>query len=328
MAEWKKSAAARHIPMPILSFPGIRLTGVTVSELVASGKKQAECMKAVADRFKPLASVSLMDLSAEAQAFGSPVRFSGDEVPTVTGSLVKSENDSDKLKVPKPGAARTGEFVTAIREAKKLITDIPVFAGSIGPFSLAARLTDMTEIMIMCYEDPDLVHGVLEKATEFIISYEAALRSAGADGIIMAEPAAGLLSAGLLAEFSTPYVKRIIEATETDECAVIYHNCGRVLPLISGILETGASALHFGNATDLSEILPLIPPERLALGNVDPAGVFLSGTPRSVREATLSLLEKCAKYPNFILSSGCDIPPSAPLENIDAFFGAAADFYR
>ena len=37
--------------MPILSFPGVQLIGHTVDELVRSGELQAQCMKAVADRF-------------------------------------------------------------------------------------------------------------------------------------------------------------------------------------------------------------------------------------------------------------------------------------
>jgi uroporphyrinogen-III decarboxylase len=30
-----------------------------------------------------------------------------------------------------------------------------------------------------------------------------------------------------------------------------------------------------------------------------------------------------AKYPNFILSTGCDVPAEAPFENIQAFMSAA-----
>lgn len=328
MIDWLNTAALQHKPMPILSFPGMQLTGVTVRDLVRSGDLQAACMQAVADRFDVLASVSLMDLSVEAEAFGSPVRFSDDEVPTVTGAIVADEDDLADLQVPAVGAARTGEYVTAIREAKKRITAIPVFAGSIGPFSLAGRLMDMTEIMVLCFTEPELVHAVLEKVTQFLIQYNMAFKAAGADGVVMAEPAAGLLSPALIAEFSTPYVRRIIEAVESDSCVYIYHNCGNTIPLIDSVLKTGARAFHFGNAIDLSRMLPLIPPGKLVFGNVDPAGQFRNGTPESVREATLSLLDACAKYPNFILSSGCDIPPLASLANIDAFFAAAKAFYR
>jgi uroporphyrinogen decarboxylase len=63
------------------------------------------------------------------------------------------------------------------------------------------------------------------------------------------------------------------------------------------------------------------------MGNIDPAGVLRMGTPEKVREETLALLDRCAKYPNFVLSSGCDMPPMTPWENIDAFFGAVKEYY-
>ena len=59
-------------------------------------------------------------------------------------------------------------FLFKDKEAVQFITDRPVFAGMLGPFSLAARLLDVTEIMIDCYDDPDTVHTVLKKATEFL----------------------------------------------------------------------------------------------------------------------------------------------------------------
>ena len=52
-----------------------------------------------------------------------------------------------------------------------------------------------------------------------------------------------------------------------------------------------------------------------------------NGTPDSIRKATLDVMEKCCKYPNFVISSGCDIPPMSKWENIDAFFGAVGEFY-
>ena len=180
-------------PMPILSFPGVQIIGVTVNELSKNGLLQAECMKTIAGRYDALASVTLMDLSVEAEAFGGPVIFSDDEVPTVTQRIVEDIDGTDKLKIPEIGAARTGEYIKTVREAKKSITDRPVFAGAIGPFSLAGRLMDMTEIMISAIEEPEVVHIVLEKVTEFIINYALEFKKAGADGIIFAEPAAGLL---------------------------------------------------------------------------------------------------------------------------------------
>jgi len=51
------------------------------------------------------------------------------------------------------------------------------------------------------------------------------------------------------------------------------------------------------------------------MGNIDPAGQFTHGTPQSVGDATRLLMRQMAGQPNFVLSSGCDIPSQAPLAN-------------
>ena len=64
------------------------------------------------------------------------------------------------------------------------------------------------------------------------------------------------------------------------------------------------------------------------MGNVDPAGTLRNGTPDKVREETIGSMEKCCAHPNFVISSGCDIPPATPWENLDAFFAAVEEFYN
>jgi uroporphyrinogen decarboxylase len=316
-------------PMPLLSFPCVSLLGVSVSELISSSDLQAKGMLAVSEAVDASASVSFMDLSLEAEAFGATVSFSEDEVPTVKGRLVTDADEAEALTVPTVGSGRTGISIEAVRKAVEKITDRPVFADIIGPFSLAARLLDVTEIMMDCYDDPDMVHIVLEKSTEFLIEYAKAYKSAGAAGIVMAEPVAGLLSPTLEEEFSSPYVKKVVDAVQDDNFSVIYHNCGDNVPkMLDSILSTGAAAYHFGNAVDMEEdIIAKVPSDTLVMGNIDPAGILRMGNPEKVREATLSLLKKCSKYPNFLLSSGCDIPPMTPWENIKAFFAAFDEYY-
>lgn len=314
--------------MPVLSFPAVQLMGITVRELISSAEAQAEAMELVAKRTDAAASVSLMDLSVEAECFGSEIRFSDEEVPTVVGSIITTEEEARALEVPAVGAGRTGLCVEAIRKAAQRITDRPVFAGVIGPFSLAARLTDVTEAMVLCYDEPDMVHILLEKSTRFITEYCRAFKEAGANGVVIAEPVAGLLNPALEEEFSAPYIKQIVDAVQDDSFLVIYHNCGgAVIRQIDSILSTGAAAYHFGNAIDMAEMMPHIPADTVAMGNVDPAGEFRGGTPESIRAATHKVMESCREYPNFVISSGCDIPPLSRWENIDAFFAAVAEFY-
>lgn len=330
MNEWVAGtiAADRKQAMPVLSFPAIQKMGITVKELIDSTDKQAEAMKVIADAFPTAASVSFMDLSVEAEAFGSQIVVSDEEVPTVVGSIVDEDSDPNELAVPEVGAGRTGLYIEAIRKVVGEITDRPVFAGMIGPFSLAGRLMDVNEVMILCYEEPELVKAVLEKCTQFLTAYAQAFKDAGANGVVMAEPLAGLLPPDLLGEFSTPYVRQIVDAVQTDDFIVIYHNCGSsVVKAAEAVVATGAMAFHFGNAIDMADILPLMPEDVIVMGNVDPAGEIRLGTPESIRAKTLEVLEACASYPNFVISTGCDVPPMAPLENIQALFDAVDEFY-
>ena len=315
--------------MPVLSFPAVQLMGISVRELISDSDAQARGMQLVAERTDAAAAVSLMDLSLEAECFGSQIRVSDDEVPTVTGAVVTDEDEAQALAVPAVGAGRTGIYLDAMKKALERIQDRPVFAGGIGPFSLAARLLDVTEIMVDCYDEPDMVHTVMEKATQFLIAYCKAYKDLGANGVVIAEPVTGLLSPALAEEFSAPYVKRVVDAVQDDSFLVVYHNCGNaVLSMMDSILSTGAGAYHFGNAIDMADALALVPADTVVMGNIDPAGEFRNGTPESIRKATLDLLERCGGHPNFVISSGCDIPPLSKWENIDAFFAAVAEYYK
>ncbi len=320
-------ASAVKKPLPVLSFPGIRIIGTTVRKLVTNGEVQADCMKAIADRYGTAAAVSNMDLSVEAEAFGAKVVFSDNEVPTVTGRLLETEADIDDLTVPPVTAARAGEYVKAIEKAASSITDRPVLAGVIGPFSLAGRLMEMTEVMIKCMTEPNLVHRVLRKSAEFLTAYITAFKNAGASGIVMAEPAAGLLSPNLCSEFSSAYIRGIIESVEDENFLVVYHNCGNTVPLIDAVLETGARAIHLGNTIDLSAVIDKYPADRIIMGNLDPVEVLRSGSPESVAVATEELLDRMGGYPNWVISSGCDIPPLTPLAAIDTFFETVEKYY-
>ncbi len=315
--------------LPILSFPSVQLMNITVRELISSPKMQARGMKLVADRIDSAAAVSMMDLSVEAEALGACVTVTDHEVPVVTGHIIETQEQADALSLPAIEEARTGLYVDAIRRACELITDRPVLAGTIGPFSLAGRLLDVTEIMMLCYDEPDMVHTVLEKTTEFLIRYIRAYKQTGAGGVVVAEPLAGLLSPALMKQFAAPYMKRIVEAVQDDEFIVVYHNCGGAVPrLVDSIVTCGAAAYHFGNAIDMKTMLEKMPDDVVVMGNIDPVGQLTEGTPEGVYAATMALLEQCSVHKNFVISSGCDVPPRTKWENIDAFFRAVEDFYR
>lgn len=320
---WDAAAVGHKKALPILSFPAAQKLGVSVETLVQSAELQARAMEIIANDTTTIAAVSLMDLSVEAEAFGAQVRFNADEVPAIIGQLVSDEDEANDLVVPDMSAGRASLCVEAVRRAKSAIANKPVIAGMIGPYSLAGRLMDVTEIMYLCFDEPETVHTVLDKACTYLIRYGQAMKAAGADGVMVAEPLTGILSPDMAEEFSMPYMQRIIDALQDEDFAVIYHNCGNSVPqMLESLYAMGAAAYHFGNAIDMEAVMKATPDNILVMGNIDPAGEFASGTVESITATTRKLLDKCGRYANFVPSSGCDIPAHAKWENIQAFFQA------
>ena len=315
-----------RLALPIAVYPGLALTGATVRDVVTQPRAQVETQLALRERYGATFALSAMDLSAEAEAFGCPVHLSESEVPSVTGRLVTSLAEARNLNIPKPGDARTSVHLEAVTQLRALAGDGLVFGGCIGPFSLAARLAGVSEAMELTLTEPELMHGLVAKSAEFLTAYARAFRDAGADGLIMAEPAAGLLSPRGLTGFSSAYIKHLVETVEDGHFSIILHNCAARLVHLPAILESGVSCLHFGGPMDLPAALNKVPGDVVLCGNLDPAGVFCQKSPAEVGAAVTALLDATRAHPNFVLSSGCDIPPNAPLAGLDAFYAALREF--
>ncbi len=311
--------------LPIATSPGIPLIDAAASEVFQSGELQYRAIRALNQIIAAPAALTMMDLSVEAEAFGCPIRFSETENPTVAAPIASDQESIERLLVPEVGTARTKEYLLAARCCAENIADRPTLGGLIGPLSLAGRLADMSRMMLLLATEPETVRCLLEKATTFLIEYAKAFKASGCGGLIMAEPAAGLVSPAMCEEFSSRYIRRIVEAVKDEQFAFVLHNCGKTERLIPSMLGTGASALHVGNAIDIGKVLAQVPGDVPVLGNLDPVGVFRLGSPESVYAATTELLKQTAGFPNFVASSGCDIPPGTPIENLTAFFKALAD---
>lgn len=316
----------KRVAIPIMTHPGIELTGQTVRQAVTDGQAHADAICALNGRFPSAAVTAIMDLTVEAEAFGAQVLFTDNEIPNIIGRLVSDMDSVQALEVPGLDAGRVQEYLKANRITAERIKDKPVYGGCIGPFSLAGRLFDMTELMMAIYLEPDTVTLLLEKCTEFILKYVQAMKETGISGVIMAEPAAGLISNDDCNTYSTTYVKKIVEAVQDDSFMVILHNCGNTGHCTDAMVNSGAKGLHFGNRADMAEALRECPEDLLVMGNIDPVGIMQQASPEKVREETLALLDATAQWDNFILSTGCDVPPQTPFENISAFYEALEEF--
>lgn len=316
----------KRVAIPIMTHPGIEYIQKSVRDAVTNGQVHFDAIQALCNRYPSAAATVIMDLTVEAEAFRAEVIFPENEVPSVSGRLLSDEAAIESLEVPALNKGRIPQYLKANMLAAKQINDRPVWAGCIGPYSLAGRLYDMSEIMMLIYINPEAATTLLRKCTDFILRYCMALKATGVNGVVMAEPAAGLLSNEDCLQYSSVFIKEIVEAVQDENFSVVLHNCGNTGHCTAAMVHTGAAAYHFGNKIDMVEALKEVPADALAMGNLDPVSLFKMATPEKMKAETLQLLEATASYPNFVLSSGCDTPPHTPSENIDAFFETLNEF--
>lgn len=322
MIDWANSVknSQKRLAIPIMTHPGIDIIGKKVIDAVTDGEVHAASIIALNKRYPSDGVTAIMDLTVEAEAFGCQIRFEDNEVPNVIGRLVSNMAEVEALKVPDISCGRVPEYLKANRLVAAEIKDKPLFGGAIGPFSLAGRLFDMTEIMIATFIEPETIHLLLSKCTKFIKMYLKEMKAAGCNGVMIAEPAAGLLSNEDSMTYSTKYVKEIVDELQDENFMVVLHNCGNTGGSTDAMIASGAAGLHFGNKIDMIFTLKECPEDIVVMGNLDPVSLFKQGNAEMMSKATKELLDNSKNFKNFVISSGCDVPPGIPEENILAFY--------
>ena len=154
--------------IPVMTHPGIELNGHTVRQAVSDGNIHYQAVMTLAKQFPSAAACTIMDLTTEAEAFGAQIAFSDDAVPAVASRLLPDVQSIYDLQVPSLSAGRIPQYLKAnLLAARDLKAPSlwrgmeeapPLFAGCIGPFSLAGSLYDMSDIMVLIYEHLDAAH--------------------------------------------------------------------------------------------------------------------------------------------------------------------------
>ena len=318
LAQMLKERGHLHV-IPLMGFPGVQITRTTLKRNLSNWDTQFRTLFELVQRFQPDGAFTFMDLSAEAGALGLPVRFPLNEPPSVERPVLRSEEELRGfygIDVLKEG--RTRVFVETMHLMKRYLN---VLRGGyvIGPYTLAALMMGAEDAAVATLLSPSLLHETLAFTTRVISRYARALTSAGADMVAILEPSAVVLSPRLFREFSARYVRQAIAAIEV---VPILHICGNTSHLVDEMVATGAQGLSLDSLVDLPEIARRVPSDMVLIGNISPTAVMVSMSPEQVYAETQALVKAMAPYPNFILSTGCDLPQETPLANIQAFMDA------
>lgn len=304
---------------PLMGFPGIQITRTSLKQNLFNSSTQFWTLSELARRFQPDGLFHFMDLSVEANALGLPVRFPLHESPSVEWPVVRSQADLQRfyhMDILADGRVRV--YLETVRLMKR---HLRLWCGGyvIGPYTLAALMMGASETALATIREPGLLHETLTFTTYVITRYANALARAGAEVVAILDPSAVMLSPKLYREFAGQYTRQIIGQMQA---LPILHICGKTSHLISEMVSTGAQGLSLDADIDLAEVARKVPEEVVLIGNLSPTRVLGEMEAEQVYLETQALITQMKPYPNFMLSTGCDLPPETPLSNIKAFMDA------
>ncbi len=321
----------RRLVAPLAGFPGCDLTGYSIKIAQQNHGVHYACIRSLVDLLRPDAAFMMMDLSVEANALGLPVRFPLHESSSVEKHPIDDLSELEMLRgISVLQDARIQSYIKTVEMmsvgfGESLLTGAYV----IGPFTLAGLLESAERAAMDVVLDPGRLETLCEFATEIIQEYACALINAGADVICILEPTAVILGPEQFRRFSGYYVHHIIESFKYSHVETIYHICGNTMHLLKEMEDTGVAALSLDSedtGVDMVKAAEAVSDETVLIGNISPTRVLKDGSAKDVTAATRGLLEQMRPYPNFILSTGCDLPPGIPVENLNAFMQAGREF--
>ncbi len=322
---------------PYMGNWGAVIAGVPIDLYCRSGRLMAEAQMRAWELLGQDAVVPQSDGYYIAEGFGVQVEHHPGATPTVTRVALEDPAAVDRLKVP--DAWRDGRmpvYLEAIeRLAAQLKGRVAIRATGTGPFSLAGHILGaerfVTKLALLAVEPRDdterALRRLMDLATEALTGFARAALAAGADIVQAGDSLASLdmISPAIYESWVLPYEKAFFAAIR-DQCRAsgalaLLHICGdttRILPLMAA---TGADILEIDHKVDLATARSLAGDRVCLMGNLDPTGVLLRSSPEGVRAAAARAIAAAGCL--FVLGSGCEVPPRAPLENLRAMVAAA-----
>jgi MtaA/CmuA family methyltransferase len=309
-----------------------RVAGQTLREYTTSARALAESVIRYYERFRPDAVWLSADTWVSAEAMGATVGATGDDQPFggIGAPMVRCAADIDRI--PPPDVGARGRYPLMLEALSRIVEALGKEVWIVAcmdqyPFSLAAALMGINEIMLKLTDDAAFVKAVMERALEYGIAYGRALAAAGADMLSGGDSPAGLIGPEPYHRIAAPFEARLIaELQRATGKPISLHICGDATPILPPMAATGADVLELDHQVDLRHACRIVGPEITLWGNLDPVGLLARAEPADVAAAAreaIAAMNECG-HRRFVLSSGCTLAMEMPFENLDALLRSEA----
>lgn len=263
-----------------------------------------------------------------AAAVGGRIKERPVGAPDLAEPVIKEHADElDALDVTSikddPVIQNTWEATRLVAEAVGADTIVTTTAW--GPFTLAGQLFGVEDFMRATFKRKKEAHKTLDFATRLLKEF---YRPLVEDGTIpmtsIADPTASgdLISPRTFKVYCLPYLQPLIEWFKGHQAYTWLHICGDTTDKLDLIADTGTDCFSIDYKVDVAVAKEKVGHRVCLAGNVDPVSRLDRGTAEQVRESSLACLEAGSPGGGFVLTTGCDVTPTTPLENLKAMLEA------
>jgi len=318
---WMMRQAGRYLP----EYRATRAKAGDFMRLCQTPELACEVTLQPLQRFKQLdAAILFSDILTIPDALGLGLYFSEGEGPKLRKVM---RTEGDVINLPLLNSERDLSYVMqAVRLIKRELNgSVPLigFAGS--PWTLATYMCeggssrDFAHTKTMLYNEPAVLHRLLQHLTIAVIDYLQAQIAAGVQVIQIFDSWGGVLSANAYQEFSLNYMGQIMQALQASGVPVILFSKGAALNLVQ-MARTGAHALGLDWTCNLSYARQIVGSQIALQGNMDPA--VLRAKPKAIRAEVGRILADFGANNGHIFNLGHGITPDIAPDNVAAFFDA------
>lgn len=327
---WVMRQAGRYLP----EYRAVREKAGDFKTLCTTPELACEVTLQPLRRFALDAAILFSDILTIPDAMGLGLYFTEGEGPQFK-KPVRTAADVAALPVPDP-ESELKYVMDAVRLIRReLHGQVPLigFAGS--PWTLATYMVegggskDFGLVKSMMFDQPQLMHQLLDVLARAVAAYLNAQVAAGAQALMLFDTWGGVLTPRDYREFSLRYMERIVQGLTRE------HE-GRQVPVIlftknggqwlETMADSGADALGIDWTTDLGDARARVG-RRVALqGNMDPSLLYAS--PERIRREVDTILASYGQGSGLVFNLGHGIHQHVNPDKVAVVVDAVHDLSR
>jgi uroporphyrinogen decarboxylase len=307
-------------------------SGTTFRELSQDPERMARTNLEIYRKYKPdIVYVGSGYNNLQAAALGGKIKFREIGAPDLEEPYIQKIEDIEKLdlgRIPSDPVIQT--IWKALRMVKKEIGhEVVVTMTSWGPFTLAAQLVGVEQMMRATFKDKALVEAACAFAVRMLEAiYAPVIEDGTLEMITMADPTASgdLISRKQFEKFALPPLQSMSKWAHDKKVKVLLHICGDTNSRLDLFPLTGVDCISLDHKVDIAKAKAEIGNKMCIAGNMNPVAGLERSTMETVRVEAQRCLDLAAADGGFILMPGCDHPPTVPEENLKIFYETAKNY--